>query len=136
MSPVRWKRFTVRTTNVRKLSLLIFLDIQIPLKGSRNLHEALDKFTAGEKMTGDNQFDTEKFGHQDAVKTVKFQDTPSVLSFQLQRVVYNSRMSGKVKVNGYFAYPLSIDMCPYMEDCSEPQMYHLFGYGLTFFFQL
>lgn len=82
---------------------------------------------AEEKLTGENQFRTDEFGLQDAVKSYKFHTLPKVLSFQLQRVVYDVEKDRNVKLTDYFAYPTSINMCEFTENCESAEVYHLFG---------
>lgn len=58
-----------------------FYDLQLPVKGFKNLYESLKDYTQEEDLTGDNKYETEIYGKQDAKKGIKFKKLPKVLFF-------------------------------------------------------
>lgn len=49
-----------------------FIDVQLNVKGHRNVMESLANFIEEEELNGDNKYETEKFGKQVARKGVIF----------------------------------------------------------------
>jgi len=62
-----------------------FYDIQLDVKGCKNVYESFRKYTEREILSGDNQYDAEKLGKQDAEKGIIFQSFPPVLTIHLKR---------------------------------------------------
>ncbi|KAI9103187.1 cysteine proteinase [Phlyctochytrium arcticum] len=107
-----------------------FYDIQLNVKGCKNLKESFDEYVAVETLDGDNKYQAEGFGLQDAKKGVIFRSYPPVLHLQLKRFEYDIERDAMVKINDRHEYPLEIDLDPYLEDTAEravPQKYHLHG---------
>lgn len=49
-----------------------FYDVQLNIKDSNNVYESLEKYTEVETLEGDNLYDSEKFGKQEARKGTRF----------------------------------------------------------------
>lgn len=49
-----------------------FYDLQLNIKDSNNIYESLEKYTEVETLEGDNKYDAEKYGKQEARKGTKF----------------------------------------------------------------
>ena len=49
-----------------------FYDLQMPVKGCKDLYASLDEYVKEETLEGDNQYQSERFGKQDAKKGVSF----------------------------------------------------------------
>lgn len=62
-----------------------FYDIQLDVKGCANVIESFRRYTAKEMLDGENQYDAEKLGKQDAEKGVIFTELPPVLTIHLKR---------------------------------------------------
>lgn len=75
-----------------------FYDIQLPVKGFSNIHESLKDYTQEEDMKGENKYDTEKFGKQEAKKGIKFKSLPKLLFFHLRRFEYDIESDQNMKV--------------------------------------
>jgi ubiquitin C-terminal hydrolase len=100
----------------------VFADIQLAIKGSKNLQDAIENYLAIEELVGDNAYDTEKFGKRDAIKGVRFKKLPKVLIFHLSRFEYDYRFDENVKVLTEFSYPEYIDMDPYVGERTLERM--------------
>ena len=58
-----------------------FYDLQLPVKGFRDLIESLQDYTKEEDLSGANQYETPAHGKQDAKKGIKFRKLPKALFF-------------------------------------------------------
>jgi ubiquitin carboxyl-terminal hydrolase 7 len=73
-------------------------DIQLNVKGMRNLRESFQDYIAVETLEGDNKYQAEGHGLQDAKKGVIFQSFPPVLHLQLKRFEYDMQRDAMIKV--------------------------------------
>jgi len=64
----------------------------------KNLHESFRDYVQVETLEGDNKYQAEGFGLQDAKKGVIFQSFPPVLHLQLKRFEYDIQRDAMVKV--------------------------------------
>lgn len=111
-----------------------FIDIQLSLKSGdsklNSLQESLRDFLVKEPLDGENQYDTEKFGKQDADKRVRFKKLPKVLMFHLRRCEYDYMLEINKKIKHRFEFPEEIDMNEFKDDELKreiPHNYKLFG---------
>jgi ubiquitin carboxyl-terminal hydrolase 7 len=75
-------------------------DVQLNVKGMKNLQESFRDYIAVETLEGENKYQAEGFGLQDAKKGVIFQSFPPVLHLQLKRFEYDIQRDAMVKVRG------------------------------------
>lgn len=68
------------------------------MKGCKNVYESFDKYVEIEKMEGENKYQANNHGLQDAQKGVLFIDFPPVLQLQLKRFEYDFMRDCMVKV--------------------------------------
>jgi ubiquitin carboxyl-terminal hydrolase 7 len=73
-------------------------DIQLNVKGMKNLQESFRDYVAVETLEGENKYQAEGYGLQDAKKGVIFQSFPPVLHIQLKRFEYDIQRDAMVKV--------------------------------------
>lgn len=66
-----------------------FYDIQLDVAGCAKLEESLAKYTATEVLSGDNQYDAEGLGKQDAQRGIVFSVLPPVLTVHLKRFQFD-----------------------------------------------
>ena len=97
------------------MSLILRADIQLNVKGMKNLEAAFRDYIAEETMDGENRYQAEGYGLQDAKKGVIFQSFPPVLHLQLKRFEYDFMRDVNVKINDRFEFPLDIDLKPYVD---------------------
>ena len=74
------------------------LDLQLNVKGMKNLQESFRDYVAVETLEGENKYQAEGYGLQDAKKGVIFQSFPPVLHLQLKRFEYDIQRDAMVKV--------------------------------------
>ncbi|KAH8927853.1 cysteine proteinase [Atractiella rhizophila] len=107
-----------------------FYDIQLNVKGMKNVEESFQDYIAEETMDGENKYQAEGHGLQDAKKGVIFQSFPPVLHLQLKRFEYDIQRDANIKINDRYEFPFSMDLAPYLDsdvDQSEPWIYDLYG---------
>ncbi|RCH90033.1 hypothetical protein CU098_004566 [Rhizopus stolonifer] len=94
-----------------------FYDIQLDIKGSKDLHESFKRYVELETLDGENKYMAEGHGLQDACKGVSFEKFPPVLHLQLKRFEYDMQRDTMVKINDHHVFPDTIDLREY---CSTP----------------
>ncbi|CAD6985631.1 unnamed protein product [Tilletia controversa] len=109
-----------------------FYDIQLNVKGMPNLETSFQDYIQTEMLEGDNKYQAEGFGLQDAKKGVIFQKFPPVLHLQLKRFEYDIEKDAMVKINDRHEFPLEIDLADYLdpanpEKTSQSWIYKLHG---------
>ena len=90
-------------------------EIQLTVKGYKNIYESFDSYTAEEILDNEDKYETEKYGKQKAKKGIKFISFPPVLFLQLKRFEYNSKKDIMVKINDYFEYYNEIELSNYVD---------------------
>ncbi|KAI5479269.1 hypothetical protein MNV49_003787, partial [Pseudohyphozyma bogoriensis] len=107
-----------------------FYDIQLNVKGLKGLEDSFKDYIQMETLEGENKYNAEGYGLQDAKKGVIFEAFPPVLHLQLKRFEYDMQRDQNVKINDRYEFPLEIDLAPYLEDKadrSESHNYKLHG---------
>ncbi|KAH7839731.1 hypothetical protein Vadar_007982 [Vaccinium darrowii] len=87
-----------------------FYDLQLDVKGCRDVYASFDKYVEVERLEGDNKYQAEQHGLQDARKGVLFIDFPPVLQLQLKRFEYDFMRDTMVKINDRYEFPLQLDL--------------------------
>jgi ubiquitin carboxyl-terminal hydrolase 7 len=107
-----------------------FNDIQLNVKGMKNLYESFKDYVAVEMLDGENKYQAEGFGLQDAKKGIIFESFPPVLHLQLKRFEYDIQRDAMVKINDRHEFPFEIDLGEFLDasaDRSSPWVYKLHG---------
>lgn len=92
-----------------------FTDIQLNVKGCDDIYNSFDKYIEIESLTGDNKYEAEGFGLQDAEKGVMFLELPPVLQLQLKRFEYDYYCDKMVKLNHKYGFYDDIDLNKYVK---------------------
>ncbi|KAK8468307.1 hypothetical protein PHAVU_006G008480 [Phaseolus vulgaris] len=87
-----------------------FYDLQLDVKGCRDVYASFDKYVEVERLEGDNKYHAEQYGLQDAKKGVLFVEFPPVLQLQLKRFEYDFMRDTMVKINDRYEFPLQLDL--------------------------
>ncbi|KAI5780859.1 hypothetical protein EDC01DRAFT_257890 [Geopyxis carbonaria] len=107
-----------------------FWDIQLNVRGFKNLDDSFKDYIAEETMDGENKYFAEGHGLQDAKKGVIFESFPEVLHLHLKRFEYDLNTYAMQKVNDHYEFPEEFDAAPYLSpetDRSESWEYVLHG---------
>ncbi|KAL5705679.1 ubiquitinyl hydrolase 1 [Ranunculus cassubicifolius] len=101
------KCINMRYSSARKES---FYDLQLDVKGCRDVYASFDKYVNVERLEGDNRYHAGGHGLQDAYKGVLFTDFPPVLQLQLKRFEYDFMRDTMVKINDRYEFPMQLDL--------------------------
>eukprot|EP00878_Enallax_costatus_P010709 GHUV01011185.1.p1 GENE.GHUV01011185.1~~GHUV01011185.1.p1 ORF type:complete len:671 (+),score=192.28 GHUV01011185.1:167-2179(+) len=87
-----------------------FMDLQLDVKGCKDIYDSFDRYTEVEIMSGENQYKAEDHGLQDARKGVLFDSFPPVLQLQLKRFEYDFQRDTMVKINDRYMFYDELDL--------------------------
>ena len=87
-----------------------FMDLQLDVKGCKDVYDSFDKYVEVETLEGDNKYRAEGHGLQDAKKGVLFKEFPPVLQLQLKRFEYDFVHDVMVKINERYEFPEKLDL--------------------------
>ncbi|KAL1944539.1 hypothetical protein VTO73DRAFT_2969 [Trametes versicolor] len=107
-----------------------FNDIQLNVKGMKNLYESFKDYVAVETLDGENKYQAEGYGLQEAKKGIIFQSFPPVLHLQLKRFEYDIQRDAMVKINDRHEFPFEIDLGEFLDETADrthPWVYKLHG---------
>lgn len=80
------------------------------MKGNDNIEDSIRQYVAAEMLDGDNQYETELHGKQDARKFIRFKEFPPVLQVSLNRFDYDFQLDRMVKNNQKFEFKDVLDL--------------------------
>ncbi|CAG8566428.1 7948_t:CDS:10 [Funneliformis caledonium] len=107
-----------------------YYDIQLNVRGCKTLRDSFKDYVQEETLEGDNKYQAEGYGLQDAKKGVIFESFPPVLHLQLKRFEYDIQKEVNVKINDRQEFPMEIDLDEFLSedaDRSKPHKYLLHG---------
>ena len=110
-----------------------FWDVQLNVRGNKNIHESFMDYIQVETLEGENKYDAgEPYKLQDAKKGVIFESFPPVLHLQLKRFEYDIQRDAMMKVNDRHEFPNEFDFAPYLSEearksITESTVYQLHG---------
>jgi ubiquitin carboxyl-terminal hydrolase 7 len=108
-----------------------FWDIQLNVRGNKNLHESFMDYIQVETLEGENKYDAgEPYKLQDARKGVIFESFPPVLHLQLKRFEYDINRDAMMKVNDRHEFPDEFDVTPYLSDDAKANSTESWTYQL------
>ncbi|XP_025409585.1 ubiquitin carboxyl-terminal hydrolase 7 isoform X2 [Sipha flava] len=92
-----------------------FYDIQLNIKGKKNIYESFKDYIQVEILDGDNRYDAGEYGLQDAEKGVIFASFPPVFYLHLMRFQYDPVTDSSVKFNDRFEFYDKINLDEYLK---------------------
>lgn len=107
-----------------------FWDVQLDVRGYPTIYDSFKSYIAVEVLDGENKYQAEGFGLQDARKGVIFESFPPVLHCQLKRYEFDFNTLSQTKVHDRMEFPKQIDLAPYLSenaDRSQSWVYNLHG---------
>lgn len=105
-------------------------DIQLNVKGMKTLMDSFRDYVQVEMLDGENKYQAEGFGLQDAKKGIIFESFPPVLHLQLKRFEYDIQRDSMVKINDRHEFPFEIDLDEFLDPAADrtlPWKYRLSG---------
>ncbi|TXT08338.1 uncharacterized protein COLE_05262 [Cutaneotrichosporon oleaginosum] len=103
-----------------------FYDVQLTIKGIKNLRDSFKDYVSVETLDGDNKYMAEGYGLQDAKKGVIFKAFPPVLHLQLRRFEYDVDKDALVKINDRHEFPLEIDLAEFLDESADHSVSHVY----------
>ncbi|KAF8937723.1 hypothetical protein BGZ58_002267 [Dissophora ornata] len=98
-----------------------FYDIQLNVKECKTLRDSFATYIDVETLDGENKYQAEGYGLQDARKGVIFESLPPVLHLQLKRFEYDMERDAMVKINDRHEFPLEIDLADFVAEGEEKE---------------
>lgn len=92
-----------------------FFDIQLNIKGKKNVHESFKEYVTVETLEGDNKYDAGEYGLQDSEKGVIFVSFPPVLHLHLMRFMYDPTTDTNIKINDKFEFPERLNLDDFLQ---------------------
>ena len=87
------------------------VDIQLNVKGMKTLYDSFRDYVAVETLDGENKYQAEGLGLQDARKGIIFESLPPVLHLQLKRYEYDMQRDAMVKVRVTYVVDRLLPRC-------------------------
>uniref|UniRef100_A0A803TQK4 Ubiquitin carboxyl-terminal hydrolase 7 n=1 Tax=Anolis carolinensis TaxID=28377 RepID=A0A803TQK4_ANOCA len=91
-----------------------YYDIQLSIKGKKNIFESFIDYVAVEQLDGDNKYDAGEHGLQE-FSCVKFITLPPVLHLQLMRFMYDPQTDQNIKINDRFEFPDQLPLDEFLQ---------------------
>ncbi|KAI9349064.1 putative ubiquitin-specific processing protease 21 [Obelidium mucronatum] len=105
-----------------------FYDVQLNVKGCQGVADSFKDYISVETLEGENKYQAEGFGLQNAKKGVVFTSLPPVLFLQLKRFEYDVEKDSMIKINDRYEYPAELNLDAFLESQpATPQNYWLYG---------
>ncbi|XP_071805527.1 ubiquitin carboxyl-terminal hydrolase 48-like [Asterias amurensis] len=103
-----------------------FYELDLNIKGHRELKECLGEFLQDEHLEGSNQYlcDCCKT-KQNATRRIQLLSLPPVLNIQLLRFIFDRQTGTKKKLNSFIQFPEVLDMTPYLPKEDLDTIYEL-----------
>lgn len=92
-----------------------FYDLQLDVKGCKDIYESFRKYVEIELLQGDNQYEAEGYGKQDAKKGIQFLQLPPVLNVQLKRYEYDPMRDCMAKIHDRFEFPKTLVLDEFLQ---------------------
>ncbi len=97
-----------------------FYDIQLDVKGCKNVYDSFKKYVEVEMLNEENQYEAGEYGKQDAHKGVIFETFPPVLTVHLKRFDFDLQTMNFTKIHDHYEFPLRLELDAYLApDCPE-----------------
>ncbi|XP_033109821.1 ubiquitin carboxyl-terminal hydrolase 48-like isoform X2 [Anneissia japonica] len=103
-----------------------FYELDLNIKGHKDLNECLEEFLQEERLEGANQyFCSTCNSKQNAARKIQLQDLPPVLNLQLLRFVFDRQTGMKKKLNTYIQFPEFLNLSEYFTNKDVAVEYEL-----------
>uniref|UniRef100_A0A7S4NS50 Ubiquitin carboxyl-terminal hydrolase n=1 Tax=Paramoeba aestuarina TaxID=180227 RepID=A0A7S4NS50_9EUKA len=103
-----------------------FYDLQLPVENCPNIYSSFDKYIESEKLEGDNKYQAEGHGLQEAMRGIDFFYLPDVLELNLNRFKHDYYTDTITKINDRFEFYPVIDLKKFLpDDYEKSTVFHL-----------
>jgi len=125
MSYIKCKNVDYKSTRTES-----FYDVQLNIKGKKNIVESFADYIQTETLDGENKYDAGTHGFQDAEKGILFESFPPVLHLHLMRFQYDPITDSSVKFNDRCEFPELLDLTKYIQGSDQAQSSDDYKYKL------
>ncbi|XP_052740388.1 ubiquitin carboxyl-terminal hydrolase 7-like [Bicyclus anynana] len=108
-----------KNVNCTSTRVETFYDIQLSVKGKKNIYESFKDYISTELLDGDNKYDAGEHGLQEAEKGVRFDLFPPILHLHLLRFQYDPQSDASVKYNDRFEFYEEINLDEYCQEIPQ-----------------
>ncbi|CAF4834823.1 unnamed protein product [Pieris macdunnoughi] len=105
-----------RHVNCTSACVETFYDIQLSVKGKKDIYESFKDYISTELLDGDNKYDAGEHGLQEADKGVLFDEFPPILHLHLMRFQYDPQSDTSVKFNDRFEFYEALNLNAYLKE--------------------
>lgn len=109
-----------------RVTLIKCIDIQLTIKGLKDLRASFKEYVSVETLDGENKYQAEGHGLQAAKKGVIFKSFPPVLHLQLRRFEYDVEKDALVKINDRHEFPFEIDLGEFLDESADRAQSHVY----------
>lgn len=95
-----------------------FYDIQLDVKGCADIYESFRRYISKEMLDGENKYDAEVHGKQDAEKGVIFTKFPPVLTIHLKRFDFDIQRMCFAKIHDKIVFPVELKLDEFLDPSS------------------
>ncbi|KAL9650446.1 hypothetical protein ABK040_004670 [Willaertia magna] len=95
-----------------------FHDIQLDVKGCKDIYQSFDKYIKSEILDGDNMYNAENHGLQKARKYINFKELPRVLMLHLKRFDF-TQFGTLQKISDMYEFYQHIDLTKYVKNTNS-----------------
>ena len=107
-----------------------FYDVSLSINNCSSLPDSFDLFVSPESLVGDNRYESQEYGLQDAELTTRFLKCPRVLMIHLKRFEFDHMSQSNEKLNYLYMFEDKLSMKEYLSSDADPDTpsdYELFG---------
>ncbi|XP_040571278.1 ubiquitin carboxyl-terminal hydrolase 7 [Lepeophtheirus salmonis] len=98
-----------------------FYDIQLNIKGKKNIIESFRDYIKTETLEGENKYDAGGYGLQEAEKGILFESFPPILHLHLMRFHYDPLTDCSVKFNDRFEFPDVLNLTEFLKHKNQDE---------------
>ena len=107
-----------------------FYDVSLSINNCSSVPDSFDLFVSPESLVGDNRYESQEYGLQDAELTTRFLTCPRVLMIHLKRFEFDQLSQSNEKLNYLYMFEDKLSMKEYLSSDADPDTpsdYELFG---------
>ncbi|XP_018496359.1 ubiquitin carboxyl-terminal hydrolase 7 [Galendromus occidentalis] len=105
-----------KNVNYQSKRIEPFYDIQLNVKGKKDIIDSFKDYCAKETLDGENKYDAGNHGLQAAEKGIIFKSFPPVLHLHLLRFQYDPATDSNIKINDRFEFAEKLDLDEFLEE--------------------
>ncbi|XP_067138768.1 ubiquitin carboxyl-terminal hydrolase 48-like [Centruroides vittatus] len=106
----------------------LFYELDLNIKGHKDIYSCLDEFLKEEELDGSNQYYCSYCQNkQNATRAIRLLRLPKLLNLQLLRFVFDRQTGCKKKLNSYIQFCEVLDLSKYVQKPENSVLYDLYA---------